>query len=91
LPFLSPYLQSIGSNYKHGANFATLASTVRLPQTSLFVTGVSPFSLEIQLRQMKEFKVKVDELPRKGNIINVLFYKKIDECYVVLLTITKYV
>ncbi|XP_006339667.1 GDSL esterase/lipase At4g01130-like [Solanum tuberosum] len=66
LPFLSPYLQSIGSDYKHGANFATLASTVRLPQTSLFVTGVSPFSLEIQLRQMKEFKVKVDELPRKG-------------------------
>lgn len=66
LPFLSPYLQSIGSDYKHGANFATLASTVRLPQTSLFVTGLSPFSLEIQLRQMKEFKVKVDELPRKG-------------------------
>ncbi|CAN4111497.1 unnamed protein product [Withania somnifera] len=56
LPFLSPYLQSIGSDYKH----------VRLPQTSLFVTGVSPFSLEIQLRQMKEFKAKVDELPHKG-------------------------
>ncbi|KAJ8573104.1 hypothetical protein K7X08_009615 [Anisodus acutangulus] len=66
LPFLSPYLQSIGSDYRHGANFATLASTVRLPQTSLFVTGVSPFSLEIQLRQMKEFKAKVDELPHKG-------------------------
>ncbi|PHU09535.1 GDSL esterase/lipase [Capsicum chinense] len=66
LPFLSPYLKSIGSDYKHGVNFATLASTVRLPQTSLFVTGVSPFSLEIQLRQMQEFKAKVDELPRKG-------------------------
>ncbi|XP_016439663.2 GDSL esterase/lipase At4g01130-like [Nicotiana tabacum] len=66
LPFLSPYLQSIGSDYRHGANFATLASTVRLPQTSLFVTGVSPFSLEIQLRQMKEFKVKVDEHHHKG-------------------------
>ncbi|XP_060218488.1 GDSL esterase/lipase At4g01130 [Lycium barbarum] len=66
LPFLSPYLQSIGSDYRQGANFATLASTVRLPQTSLFVTGVSPFSLDIQLRQMKEFKAKVDELPHKG-------------------------
>ncbi|KAF3645344.1 GDSL esterase/lipase [Capsicum annuum] len=66
LPFLSPYLKSIGSDYKYGVNFATLASTVRLPQTSLFVTGVSPFSLEIQLRQMQEFKAKVDELPRKG-------------------------
>ncbi|KAL3649579.1 hypothetical protein CASFOL_005982 [Castilleja foliolosa] len=61
LPFLSPYLKSIGSDYRHGANFATLASTVRLPQTSLFVTGLSPFSLAIQLNQMKQFKVLVNE------------------------------
>ncbi|KAF2315239.1 hypothetical protein GH714_038549 [Hevea brasiliensis] len=60
-PFLSPYLQSIGSDYRHGANYATLASTVLLPNTSLFVTGISPFSLAIQLNQMKEFKVKVVE------------------------------
>ncbi|KDP28531.1 hypothetical protein JCGZ_14302 [Jatropha curcas] len=60
-PFLSPYLQSIGSDFRHGANYATLASTVLLPNTSLFVTGISPFSLAIQLNQMKEFKVKVDE------------------------------
>ncbi|KAL3829720.1 hypothetical protein ACJIZ3_018522 [Penstemon smallii] len=62
IPFLSPYLKSIGSDFRHGANFATLASTVRLPQSSLFVTGVSPFSLAIQLNQMKQFKVQVDEL-----------------------------
>lgn len=62
LPFLSPYLQSIGSDYKHGANFATLASTVRLPTTSLFVSGVSPFSLGIQLNQMKHFRSLVDAL-----------------------------
>ncbi|GAY51390.1 hypothetical protein WN943_017556 [Citrus x changshan-huyou] len=61
LPFLSPYLQSIGSDYRHGANYATLASTVLLPNTSLFVTGISPFSLAIQLNQMKEFKARVDE------------------------------
>ncbi|KAL8062822.1 hypothetical protein ABFX02_02G172200 [Erythranthe guttata] len=66
LPFVSPYLQSIGSDFRHGANFATLASTVRLPQTSLFVTGVSPFSLAIQLNQMKQFKSKVDELHSLG-------------------------
>ncbi|XP_077210205.1 GDSL esterase/lipase At4g01130-like isoform X6 [Tasmannia lanceolata] len=65
-PFLSPYLQSIGSNFMHGANFATSASTVLLPTTSLFVTGVSPFSLGIQLNQMKEFKAKVLELQSKG-------------------------
>ncbi|GLT79728.1 hypothetical protein SLA2020_512050 [Shorea laevis] len=61
LPFLSPYLQSIGSDFRHGANYATLASTVLLPNTSLFVTGISPFSLAIQLNQMKEFKVTVDQ------------------------------
>lgn len=61
VPFLSPYLQSIGSDFRHGANFATLASTVLLPNTSLFVSGVSPFSLAIQLNQMKQFKVRVDE------------------------------
>ncbi|CAD6337614.1 unnamed protein product [Miscanthus lutarioriparius] len=43
LPLPSPYLQSIGSDYRHGANFATLASTVLLPNTSVFVTGTSPF------------------------------------------------
>ncbi|XP_077210201.1 GDSL esterase/lipase At4g01130-like isoform X2 [Tasmannia lanceolata] len=43
-----------------------LASTVLLPTTSLFVTGVSPFSLGIQLNQMKEFKAKVLELQSKG-------------------------
>ena len=66
LPFLSPYLQSIGSDFRHGANFATLASTVLLPDTSLFVTGISPFSLVIQLNQMRHFKAKVDEVHSKG-------------------------
>ncbi|KAI9181089.1 hypothetical protein LWI28_011336 [Acer negundo] len=67
LPFLSPYLQSIGSDYRHGANYATLASTVLLPKTSLFVTGISPFSLAIQLNQMKQFKAKVDEFHSDEN------------------------
>lgn len=67
LPFLSPYLQSIGSDYKHGVNFATSASTVILPTTSVFVSGISPFSLTIQLNQMKQFKAKVDEQKSGGN------------------------
>ncbi|KAH7682378.1 GDSL lipase/esterase protein [Dioscorea alata] len=68
LPFLSPYLQSIGSNFTHGANFATAASTVRLPSTSVFVSGVSPFSLAIQLNQMKEFRTRVLEFSNpQGN------------------------
>ncbi|CAL5400916.1 unnamed protein product [Camellia sinensis] len=67
LPFLSPYLQSIGSDYRHGANFATSASTVLLPKSSLFVSGLSPFTLAIQLNQMKHFKVKVDEPQSNGS------------------------
>lgn len=71
LPFLSPYLKSIGSDFRHGANFATLASTVRLPQTSLFVSGISPFSLAIQLNQMKELKARVDEFNNSGIVKNL--------------------
>ncbi|KAJ0989299.1 hypothetical protein J5N97_007655 [Dioscorea zingiberensis] len=68
MPFLSPYLKSIGSNFKQGANFATLASTVLLPNTSLFVSGISPFSLAIQLNQMKEFRTRVlESSPQAGN------------------------
>ncbi|KAF5929884.1 hypothetical protein HYC85_000094 [Camellia sinensis] len=67
LPFLSPYLQSIGSNYRHGANFATSASTVLPPKSSLFASRLSPFDLAIQLNQMKHFKVKVDEPQSNGS------------------------
>nr|KYP71877.1 GDSL esterase/lipase At4g01130 family [Cajanus cajan] len=44
LPFLSPYLQSIGSDYKDGANYATMGP-VCFCLISLFVIGISPFSL----------------------------------------------
>lgn len=76
LPFLSPYLQSLGSDYKHGVNFATSASTVLQPNTSLFVSGISPFSLNIQINQMKQFKAKVDELHSSG--MEVALYIKLD-------------
>ncbi|XP_074263377.1 GDSL esterase/lipase At4g01130-like [Silene latifolia] len=71
IPFVSPYLRSIGSDFRHGANYATAASTVRVPTSSLFVTGVSPFSLDIQLNQMKEFRSKVIELQSHSTHNNV--------------------
>ncbi|KAK4743498.1 hypothetical protein SAY87_001499 [Trapa incisa] len=67
LPFLSPYLRSIGSDFRHGANFATLASTVLLPNTSLYVSGLSPFALPIQVNQMKEFKARLEEFHSSGS------------------------
>ncbi|CAL5397735.1 unnamed protein product [Camellia sinensis] len=45
----------------------TLASTIPLPKSSLFVSGLSPFALAIQLNQMKHFKVKVDEPQSNGS------------------------
>ncbi|XBH97553.1 hypothetical protein VPH35_127207 [Triticum aestivum] len=80
LPLLGPYLQSVGSDFRHGANFATLASTALLPNTSLFVTDISPFSLAIQLRQMKELSNRAiaaggtsGQLPRPDVFGNSLY------------------
>ncbi|KAG8363282.1 hypothetical protein BUALT_Bualt19G0005900 [Buddleja alternifolia] len=70
LPFLSPYLQSIGSDYKHGVNFATSASPVLQPNTSLFTTtsdlNISPFYLAVQVHQFMHFKAKVVEFKSQG-------------------------
>ncbi|KAL5864262.1 hypothetical protein ACOSQ3_001776 [Xanthoceras sorbifolium] len=42
LPYLSAYLDSIGTNFRRGANFATGGSSIRPP-------GYSPFHLGIQI------------------------------------------
>ncbi|XP_031265289.1 GDSL esterase/lipase At5g14450-like [Pistacia vera] len=49
LPYLSAYLDSIGTNFRHGANFATGGSSVR-------PGGYSPFHLAIQISQFIQFK-----------------------------------
>lgn len=66
LPFLSPYLQSIDSDFRHGANYASNAGTVLQPNTSQYVTGISPFYLGVQYKQMLDFKVRVLDLLSKG-------------------------
>ncbi|ERM99738.1 hypothetical protein AMTR_s00099p00110810 [Amborella trichopoda] len=45
LPYLSAYLDSVGTNFSHGANFATAGSTIRPQNTTLTQTGYSPISL----------------------------------------------
>ncbi|KAH7532508.1 GDSL esterase/lipase At3g27950 [Ziziphus jujuba] len=49
LPLLSPYLDSLGTNFRHGANFATGGSSIR-------PGGYSPFHLGIQISQFVRFK-----------------------------------
>eukprot|EP01018_Ginkgo_biloba_P013742 Gb_27654 [translate_table: standard] len=61
LPFLSPYLQSVDSNFSHGANFAASGATAR------DIKFIAPISLKVQVNQFKVFKQQViSSLQTKG-------------------------
>ncbi|CAM8976152.1 unnamed protein product [Rhodiola kirilowii] len=66
LPYLSAYLNSVGANYHHGANFATGSSTIMMPNETFFKGGRSPFNLQIQIAQFIQFKTKALD-PDTGN------------------------
>jgi len=65
LPLLSAYMDSIGSSYSHGANFAAASSTVRR-QNKTFFDGGSPFSLEIQVAQFIQFMTRTAKFYKQG-------------------------
>ncbi|KAK0578376.1 hypothetical protein LWI29_009472 [Acer saccharum] len=52
LRYLSAYLDSIGTSFRQGANFAFGGSTIRPP-------GYSPFHIAIQISQFVQFKLLV--------------------------------
>uniref|UniRef100_A0A7N0UVJ7 GDSL esterase/lipase n=1 Tax=Kalanchoe fedtschenkoi TaxID=63787 RepID=A0A7N0UVJ7_KALFE len=56
LPYLSAYLDAVGSNFSHGANFATAGSTIRPMNSTLRQSGFSPFSLDAQNVQFNDFQ-----------------------------------
>ncbi|KAJ8440117.1 hypothetical protein Cgig2_003442 [Carnegiea gigantea] len=61
LPFLKPYLDSVGAPmFRRGCNFATAGSTI-LPPTA---SSVSPFSFGVQVAQFYRFKNRVKELSK---------------------------
>ncbi|XP_027153358.1 GDSL esterase/lipase At3g27950 isoform X2 [Coffea eugenioides] len=60
LPYLSAYLDSIGSNFRHGANFATGGSSIR-------PGGYSPFHLQLQIGQFLQFKSRTTLLYKQLN------------------------
>jgi phospholipase/lecithinase/hemolysin len=62
LPYLSAYLNSIGPNFQHGANFATGGSTIRRQNETIFEYGISPFSLDVQIWHYDQFKVRTSDL-----------------------------
>ncbi|XP_024015756.1 GDSL esterase/lipase At1g54790 isoform X2 [Eutrema salsugineum] len=62
MPFLNPYLDSLGlPNFKRGCNFAAAGSTI-LPANP---TSVSPFSFDLQISQFVRFKSRALELLAK--------------------------
>ena len=76
LPYLSPYLDSIGTNFRHGANFAIGGSTIRPQNESMSLNGVSPFSLDVQIVQYDNFKVRTSYFYKQGypeNRLNTSF------------------
>ncbi|KAL2246890.1 UNVERIFIED_CONTAM: GDSL esterase/lipase [Sesamum indicum] len=62
LPYLSSYLDSIGTNFRHGANFAAGGSAIRRQNEAIFESGISPFSLDIQIVHFDGFKVRNTEI-----------------------------
>ncbi|QCE10795.1 zeta-carotene desaturase [Vigna unguiculata] len=68
VPYLSAYLNPVGSNYRHGANFATGGSSI-LPG------GYSPFHLGLQISQFIQFKSRTRILFYHPLVNNKLSFK----------------
>uniref|UniRef100_A0A6N2MAT8 Alpha-L-fucosidase n=1 Tax=Salix viminalis TaxID=40686 RepID=A0A6N2MAT8_SALVM len=83
LPYLSAYLNSIGTSYRHGANFATGGSTIRRQNETIFEYGISPFALDMQIVQFDQFKARTliymkstpdaEKLPRAEDFSKALY------------------
>ncbi|KAH7681345.1 GDSL lipase/esterase protein [Dioscorea alata] len=65
LAYLSAYLDSLGTNFSHGANFATAGSTIMQQTVPLNKGGYSPFSLQVQLSQFSQFKSRSQMISKK--------------------------
>ncbi|KAL6569155.1 hypothetical protein OROHE_003436 [Orobanche hederae] len=72
LPYLSAYLDALGSNFSHGANFATAGSTIRPQNTTLHQSGFSPFSLNVQYYQFNDFQHRSKIIRSQGGVFKRL-------------------
>ncbi|KAG6504664.1 GDSL esterase/lipase ACHE-like [Zingiber officinale] len=66
LPFLSAYLNSVGTNFSHGANFATAGSMIRQPYATLSQSSFSPNSIDVQTWEFSQFKSRSQALIQQG-------------------------
>ncbi|XP_050223347.1 GDSL esterase/lipase ENOD8-like [Mercurialis annua] len=75
VPYLNAYLNSIGTNFTHGANFAAGGATIRLP-SSIIPNGLSsPFFLEVQYLQLVQFRLKSQVIKKQGGVFASLMPK----------------
>ncbi|XP_057428033.1 GDSL esterase/lipase ENOD8-like [Lotus japonicus] len=76
LPYLSAYLNSLGANYSHGASFATLSSTIRLPESVVPNGRSSPFFLGLQYLQFQQFISRSQFIREQGGLFATLMPKE---------------
>ncbi|AES59828.1 GDSL-like lipase/acylhydrolase [Medicago truncatula] len=76
LPFLSPYLNSLGPNFTHGVNFATAASTIKIPNSIIPNGMFSPFYLRIQYIQFRDFIPRTKFIRDQGGVFATLIPKE---------------
>ncbi|XP_065876214.1 GDSL esterase/lipase At3g26430-like [Euphorbia lathyris] len=77
LPYLSAYLDSVGANFSHGANFATSGSTI-LPKIKTYPSskdGYSPFYLGVQLVEFSYFRNKTLDYTTQDGVFAKLLPK----------------
>ncbi|KAJ9166652.1 hypothetical protein P3X46_021766 [Hevea brasiliensis] len=75
-PYMSAYLDSMGTNFSRGANFAAAGSTIRIP-FSIIPHGISsPFSLDVQFLQFLQFKLKSQMIRKQGGVFAKLMPKE---------------
>ncbi|KAL4638904.1 hypothetical protein ACB092_03G179700 [Castanea dentata] len=75
LPYLSAFLDSVGSNFSHGANFATIKSSIRPSNTTVAQGGNSPISLDVQFVQFSYFHKRSQILKKLGGVFEKLLSK----------------
>lgn len=76
LPHLSPFLDSMGTNFSHGANYATAGSTIRRQNTTIFQSGYSPISLDVQYAQFSDFLRRSQMIRQREDVFKSLFPPK---------------
>ncbi|KAH9625359.1 hypothetical protein KSS87_015188 [Heliosperma pusillum] len=75
LPYLNAFLDAVGSNFSHGANFATAGSTIRPQNTTRQQSGFSPISLNVQFHEFNDFHRRSQIFRQQGQVFKELLPK----------------